>query len=302
MSDYLSDLLTTDAALDAVGSRTMSAYDDDILASLGCLACAVDEHPLPEPVEIPVRQPQQARKCGWALSVTVAMTLASGGVAAAVADDPLAPFHYVKDRFLWSPSEAPAGWDLDGAPPVISMPIRVDAIGRLPDGTGLTHIRTTLPDDTGASGSGGLPTQGSGGKAPVTDDPSGGSGGLPHPKGPPSKVGSGGGHGGQSGPSNPTSPTAPTEHHRPPGSTSPVPPVVDPPKMRASSGAKPPKRAPMPTQPTAPVGVGGGIQIGSDDTEHAPSPEPAPTDVPPTDASGLAATTAPAPVAPHLLS
>lgn len=311
MSDYLSDLLATDAALDAVGTRTISTYeDDDILAGLACLALAVDEHPLPEPVAISARQPQQARKCGWALSVTVALTLASGGVAAAVADDPLAPFHYVKDRLLWSPSEAPTGWDLGAAPPRAEMPLRFAAIGQLPAGsTGMdpTHIRTNLRDDTGAADPGGEPTSGPGrGEQPPADGgPSGGPSSPPHPKGPPSEVGSGGGHhGGGSGPSDPTSPTLPDVSHRAPADGAPTPPSSDPPKIRTSSGTKPPKREILPTQPSAPSGIGhrdGGPVAPGVPSPPAPAPEPAPA---PADAdiTGIAAAAAPASTAPHLLS
>ncbi len=115
MSDSLSELLETDAVLDLVASRADLTFDDAMLAGLSCLACAVDALPMPALVEDRVRPPRQSRTCGWALSASIALILASSGFAAAVADDPLAPVQYVKERMmtLTPPPEA-RGWDLDG--------------------------------------------------------------------------------------------------------------------------------------------------------------------------------------------
>ena len=143
MSDFLSDVRATDTMLDLLATRQMTESEDAVLAGLACLACAVDQHPMPETLAPRARPVRPARKCGWALSVTAALTLASSGVAAAVTDDPLAPFHYVTNHLTRGHADAPSGWDLDGALRVSSAALRFS-----PSSHGYGAGRPVIESDT----------------------------------------------------------------------------------------------------------------------------------------------------------
>ncbi len=140
MSESLGAVFETDATLDLLAARSVTASEDAVLDGLARLACAVDRDPLPEALPLSIRQVPQGRRCGWALSVSVAMVLASSGVAAAVSDDPLAPYHYVKDQVtrLATPRETSTGWDLLGA----------RAVATTPHGsTGVERVLIQAPDE-----------------------------------------------------------------------------------------------------------------------------------------------------------
>lgn len=129
MSDSLTDLLVTDAALDVLAHREApSGADlvlDPVLAELASWAAAVDELPV-SPYPLPVMQPPMSnvRKGGWALTVTVALMVTSTGVAAAVSDDPMGPLSYVSHQF-WKigphNSDKMPVWQLDGAMPISTV-------------------------------------------------------------------------------------------------------------------------------------------------------------------------------------
>lgn len=173
MSDSLSDLLLTDAELDLLARREGTASEDPALAGLACLARAVDEWPLPEILPGAVRRGRPVRKCGWALSMTAGLVLASSGVASAVADDPLAPLHYVRDHVtrLDPTRGAPNAWDFHGSGPVSSTMVSgagVVRAGHLAErgdgpaaasapgaGTVLGYGRVRTPTARRVSGSGG---------------------------------------------------------------------------------------------------------------------------------------------------
>jgi hypothetical protein len=147
MSESLTDLLATDAQLDAIAARAADGPRDLVLAELALFAAALDDVPLP-PVILPAAPPaamSTVRKGGWALSVTVALMVTSSGVAAAVSEDPLAPLHYVTTQ-VWkigphNGAKLP-GWELDGAMPISTVP-----------GVGL-HVPRGGPSGGAASGSG----------------------------------------------------------------------------------------------------------------------------------------------------
>lgn len=158
MSDAMSDVLATDAALDLLASRELTAADDAVLEGLACLACAVDLRPIPAPVADPARPARQARKCGWALTVTIAMTLASSGVAAAVVNDPLAPYHFVQKHVAtFVPQHGtPSEWSLDGSAAVSSAPARLRSDDRAV--TPGSRTARSLPADAAEVGSDRVPT------------------------------------------------------------------------------------------------------------------------------------------------
>lgn len=275
MSDFFSDVLATDAALDLLAARDVTDTEDAVLAGLACLACAVDEHPLPAPLEIVIRPPQQARKCGWALSVTVALTLASSGIAAASADDPLAPFHYLQHQLTWKQPSPPSGWELDGLPPVPSVPSRVKtppaAVTHQQDATDLAagawtpgygRVRVPAAGRVPGSGSAGHPGAGHAPSGPSTgpEGPThGGSGHGGSGHGGSGHGGSGHGGSGHGGGRSPVSPRQPVGGHQDPGEWSPTRPIAGSPPRIVSPVQ--PKRPAAPIQPPTEVGKVSTVEI-----------------------------------------
>lgn len=257
MSDAMSDVLATDAALDLLASRELTAADDAVLEGLACLACAVDLRPIPAPVAGPARPARQARKCGWALTVTIAMTLASSGVAAAVVNDPLAPYHFVQKHVAtFVPQHGtPSEWSLDGSAAVSSAPARL----RSDDRAVTPGSRTTrsLPADAAEVGSDRVPTAAAAASVPAAHRvPERGSspanGNRQHP--PAAR---------QTPPKSPVGhePKAPIENQRPPRTTAPP---------------RPPHHRPV-TPPISPISpISPGRHGGASRLPVAPVPPPQP--------------------------
>jgi hypothetical protein len=98
----LVDVQATDLAVTALARRTPVDSDDAALCLLQAWAADIDAHPVAIDVETPEPAAVRRRPRGTTRSVvamTVALTLSSTGIAAAVRGDPFAPFNYVVDQF-----------------------------------------------------------------------------------------------------------------------------------------------------------------------------------------------------------
>jgi len=96
------DVLATDLAVTALAERAPLDSDDAALRMLDAWAAEIDARPIAVGVAVPGSASVRRRPRGAARSVaamTVALTLSSTGIAAAVQGNPFATLHYVVDRF-----------------------------------------------------------------------------------------------------------------------------------------------------------------------------------------------------------
>ena len=98
-------ILATDIAVTALADRApleSDGHDDAALRLLGAWAADIDARPIAVALDAPAPASVRRRPRGTKRSVaamTVALTLSSTGIAAAVQGDPFAPIHYVVDKF-----------------------------------------------------------------------------------------------------------------------------------------------------------------------------------------------------------
>jgi hypothetical protein len=96
------DVLATDVAVAALADRVPLESDDAALRLLEAWAADLDAHPVKVDVETPEPAALRRRRRGTKRSVvamTLALTLSSTGIAAAVQGDPFAPISYMVHRF-----------------------------------------------------------------------------------------------------------------------------------------------------------------------------------------------------------
>lgn len=97
MTEFVQEMLETQAALDDLAARVSPSASDDILDALGAWAAEIDREPLPEFPDLMSVWTSQPSGRAWRVGVALAAALAmsSSGVAAAVTGDPLRPFGFV---------------------------------------------------------------------------------------------------------------------------------------------------------------------------------------------------------------
>jgi hypothetical protein len=99
------DVLATDLAVTALAERApleSDDADDTALRMLEAWAADIDARPIAVELDVPEPASVRRRPRGAARSaaaMTVALTLSSTGIAAAVQGNPFAPIHYVVDKF-----------------------------------------------------------------------------------------------------------------------------------------------------------------------------------------------------------
>jgi hypothetical protein len=101
MHEDLVDILATDLAMTALAERDPVQTDDPALRLLEAWAADIDTHPVMVVVEgmdpSPRRRPRGALRSIAAM--TLALTVSSSGIAAAVQGNPFAPIRFVVDKF-----------------------------------------------------------------------------------------------------------------------------------------------------------------------------------------------------------
>jgi hypothetical protein len=111
------DVLATDLAVTSLAERTPVDSDDRALQALASWTADIDADPMPD-VDTPTPMAIRRRPRGALRSVaamTLALTLSSTGIAAAVQGNPFAPINFVVHKFGYlGPSQHPPSVDLSG--------------------------------------------------------------------------------------------------------------------------------------------------------------------------------------------
>jgi hypothetical protein len=151
MHEDLVDVLATDLAVTALAVRDPVDTDDPALRLLEAWAADIDAHPVAVVVEGPVEASTRRRPRGALRSIavmTLALTVSSTGIAAAVQGNPFAPISFVVDKFgQFGHPDRPPSIDLFGG--------RTGATGNTADKDGRARAaeqrrpaRSQVPDQT----------------------------------------------------------------------------------------------------------------------------------------------------------
>jgi hypothetical protein len=115
------DILASDLSLTELAERRPIVTDDPALRLLEAWAAGIDAHPVAADIDLPAAESTRRRPRGTARSVaalTVALTLSSSGIAAAVSGDPFGPINFMVHKFgtIAHPDHAPSDSLLGVAP------------------------------------------------------------------------------------------------------------------------------------------------------------------------------------------
>ena len=152
------DVVATDLAVTALAERAPLDSDDAALRMLDAWAAEIDARPIAVEVAVPGPAAVRRRPRGTARSVaamTVALTLSSTGIAAAVQGNPFATLHYVVDKFgNLGPHDHTSPVDLLGTRnPPIGDPRQKEARVKAEQDNRPSRSRSPRPDvGTGADG------------------------------------------------------------------------------------------------------------------------------------------------------
>lgn len=138
------DVMATDLAVTALAERAPIETDDRAVRLLAAWAADIDAHPVAVDVQVPVPAATRRRPRGALRSVavmTLALTVSSSGIAAAVQGNPLAPLNFMVDKF------GHLG-DHDRPPSVDLLGNRSESIGRPPEKVAGARAKEHRPSRT----------------------------------------------------------------------------------------------------------------------------------------------------------